>query len=135
MLGMGERMKIKDIIYRDIDEVPLAEYVEAFSFLTPRVDDKNIQTDVDAQNAKSKYLIAYECYRILISLLVVFLVIFANVIISGNVQLDYERIMRGNSFMKAWPWIKPYFCNSWRRINLIRLGIGMTTIGSHIYAV
>ncbi|WP_236377710.1 hypothetical protein [Mesorhizobium muleiense] len=105
----GRAMKIKDIIYRDIDEVPLAEYVEAFSFLVAGVDDKNLKTDVDAQNAKSKYLIAYESYRILISLLIVFLVIFANLIISGNVKLDYERIMRGHAFMEAWPWNKNIF--------------------------
>lgn len=105
----GRAMKIKDIIYRDIDEVPLGEYVEAFSFLAAGVDDKNLKTDVDAQNAKSKYLIAYESYRILISLLVVFLVIFANLIISGNVQLDYERIMCVHAFMEAWPWNKNIF--------------------------
>ena len=102
-------MKIKNIIYRDIDEVPLTEYVEAFSFLVAGVDDKNLKTDVDTQNAKSKYLIAYECYRILISLLIVFLVIFANLILSGNVQLDYESIMRGSAFIEAWPWNKNIF--------------------------
>ncbi|MCF6117138.1 hypothetical protein L2449_09450 [Mesorhizobium muleiense] len=102
-------MKIKDIIYRDIDEVPLAEYVEAFSFLVAGVDDKNLKTDVDAQNAKSKYLITYECYRILISLLIVFLAIFANLIISANVQLDYESVMRGSAFIEAWPWNKNIF--------------------------
>jgi hypothetical protein len=89
--------------------VPLAEYVEAFSFLAAGVDDKNLKTDVDAQNAKSKYLIAYESYRILISLLIVFLVIFANLIISWNVQLDYERIMHGYALMEAWPWNKNIF--------------------------
>lgn len=97
-------MEIRDIIHKDIDDVSLDDYVKTFAFLGKKAQPSGELSDYYIQNEKSKYLIAYESYRIVISILVIFAAILVNYVISAKLSVDYENSMKDSALFYCWPW-------------------------------
>ncbi|CDX34671.1 membrane hypothetical protein [Mesorhizobium plurifarium] len=97
-------MKIKEIIHRNIDEIKLDEYVRNFAFLRRSLPSTEEMPEYRIQNEKSKYLIAYEARRLVLSIFAVVAIVALNYAISSRVAVEFEIGMKGSGLFRAWPW-------------------------------
>ncbi|MBZ9678257.1 hypothetical protein [Mesorhizobium sp. ES1-1] len=116
-------MRIDEIIYKDIDDVDIKEYEGAFSFLARKNLPLNASM-ADIQNAKSKYLIAYDSYRLVISILMAILSVILNFVISLIYDMDLEHKMEDSTLLKIWPWNNNAF-DQFRRSGLFQTEAGL----------